>query len=144
MNKIIMVFLVFLFGIMAGYGWQNYHHKLLVGDLREEISDNRQRINEMRASVISLQEDIKTEQIVQKIIICESSGKYNARGDGGKSYGPAQFKNATFKWMKVLAGRPEIQWKNPQHQVWLLRWAIGNGYGGHWTCYQNENKKIYW
>ncbi|MBI5449357.1 hypothetical protein HY948_03515 [Candidatus Gottesmanbacteria bacterium] len=137
MNKLFVGFIVFVFGIMVGYTWQNYHNKLLVGDMKQIISENQQSINEMRDRIFSLQDDIRIEQVVQRIIICESQGKYNVVGDGSKSYGPAQFQQKTFNWMKAQAGQPELHWMNSEHQIWLLRWALKNGYGNHWSCYRS-------
>ena len=131
-----IVFFVFLFGVMAGYGWQHYHHKLLVGDLKLTIDENQQNISEIRERVFALQQNIQIEQTIQKIIICESMGKHNARGDSGKSYGPAQFQQKTFNWMKSEAGWTELQWTDPEHQLQLLRWALQNGHGNHWTCFR--------
>ena len=61
----------------------------------------------------------------------------NVWGDGGLSYGPAQFQYRTFKWMRVMAGKPHLKWKNAQHQIYLLKWAIQNGHERHWrNCYR--------
>ena len=76
------------------------------------------------------------------IVDCESSGRYNAVGDKGKSVGIVQFQKATFNWMKKAAGHPEYQWKNPIQQMRLMMWAIDNGYGNNWTCYKRLLKKV--
>lgn len=78
------------------------------------------------------------------VIDCESTWRhYDDNGNilvGDKhlpiqAYGIAQFQIRTFKWLKDLAGRPELNWKVKDDQIWLLRWAIDNGYGDLWTCY---------
>ena len=50
-------------------------------------------------------------------------------------YGPAQFKEETFNWMKSLAKMEQLEWRNPTDQVTLLDWALRNGYGNHWATY---------
>lgn len=70
------------------------------------------------------------------IIECESSGRHNASGDGGASYGIAQFKEETFYRFSKRAGLKNMQYKNPVHQLRVMSWALDNGYGNHWTCYQ--------
>lgn len=138
--KLIYIFFVLLFGVFLSYARQHYHHALLVGELKQEIGENQQRIDEMRLNILSLSDELEREQIVQKIILCESGYKHNVRGDGGKALGPAQFHKETFRWMKAQAGRTDMQWQNPEHQLWLLKWALKAGYGNHWTCYRQMNK----
>jgi hypothetical protein len=75
------------------------------------------------------------------MIDCESSGRYNAVGDDGKSFGIAQFQKATFNMLKAKAHMPELRWKNPIHQMRLMVWAVDHGYGHHWTCYSKIQHK---
>jgi len=75
--------------------------------------------------------------MIDKIIMCESSWDNTKWGDLGKeypAYGLAQFQERTFYWLANLADK-ELNWKNATDQVWLLRWAIDNNYGYLWTCY---------
>ena len=80
----------------------------------------------------------ETEYRAKKIVMCESGGRHNGVwGDLDKpypAYGIAQFQKRTFDWMKKLAGRPELEWKNKEDQLWLLRFAIKNNLQHHWTC----------
>lgn len=69
------------------------------------------------------------------ILECESSGKHDATGDSGKSYGIAQFQKATFDRFVKKVGARGYQYRNPIHQLKVMTWAIDNGYGEHWTCY---------
>lgn len=124
--------IVFLFGIMAGYIWQYAHQNLMVKELKQEIRDNQVIINKMQEKVNLL---VQTQQI----IMCESGWRHDAIGDGGKSFGIAQFHKATFNRMKKLAGQPQFRWRNPAHQVWLLQWGLQNGYGEEWSCYKGGN-----
>jgi hypothetical protein len=85
-----------------------------------------------------------TAEIVLKVLQCESSFRNNVWGDVDTkypSYGIAQFQERTFNWLKELAGRKELNWKNPSDQIWLLRWSIEHGYGHYWTCYRKYLKQ---
>ena len=75
------------------------------------------------------------------IIECESSGNHDVWGDLDyeyPAYGIAQFQERTFYWMAELSGRNGLDWKSEADQRWLLEWAIANGYGNYWTCF-NES-----
>ncbi|MEK6744264.1 MAG: hypothetical protein AABZ15_11660 [Nitrospirota bacterium] len=81
------------------------------------------------------------------IILCESDYNRNngtirhtAWGDGGKSYGVAQFQFRTFNDLRTQAGRPDLRWKNRDDQIWLLDWALRHGYGKYWTCYSRRGE----
>ena len=73
--------------------------------------------------------------LIENIIMCESSGRHNnIWGDAGE-YGIAQFLPETFYWMSEISGI-DGEWKNKEDQIKILKWAIRNGYGSHWTCYR--------
>ena len=74
--------------------------------------------------------------LIIAVLECESSGKHDALGDGGASYGIAQFKEETFYRFVKQAGFKKFYYRNPIHQLRVMNWAIDNGYGNHWTCYQ--------
>ncbi len=85
-------------------------------------------------------EDIK----IKKIIQCESEGKTNIWGDKNyiyPSYGITQIQNRTFLWLSDISGKKNLRWKNPKHQIELLKWALQNGQGKLWTCYRILSKK---
>lgn len=112
-----------------------YHHGEVNGSLKGyDIGYSDCQSNERAEAVAAVVSDVTT---------CESSNRHeNVWGDGGKSYGVAQFHKRTFDWMKKLAGHPEYDWKNRENQISLLSWAIKNGYGSHWqTCYNRAVKK---
>ena len=44
MNRLIIFFIIFLFGVMAGYGWQNYHHGLQIAKIKTQIEQNHEFI----------------------------------------------------------------------------------------------------
>jgi hypothetical protein len=79
--------------------------------------------------------------VVENIVDCESGGDHSQKNPSG-AFGVAQFKKRTFNWMKGLAGRPELQWTSEDDQLWLLSWALRNGYGGHWVCYDQAVKSL--
>jgi hypothetical protein len=127
------IFSALIFGIMLGYAWQYHHHNLAIASLKQEITDNRKEIERLQ-DILSV--EIKYQRQAQRIIECESNGRHrNLWGRDGE-YGISQFKHKTFGWLKVLAQKPHLHWKQEKHQVWLLKWALKNGYGHHWTCYE--------
>ena len=84
----------------------------------------------------ALVREFYTQRVINNIIYCESRGVHDRTSNKG-AYGVAQFMDYTFDWMKGLAGRPELVWENEEDQLWLLEWAIRNGYGKHWQfCYR--------
>ena len=70
------------------------------------------------------------------IIECESSGRHNAVGDDGVSYGIAQFRKETFYEFAKQAKFSGLRYRNPIHQLKVMSWAMDNGYGYRWTCYR--------
>lgn len=86
----------------------------------------------------------KTEVIIRKIIQCESEGKEDVWGDKNyiyPAYGITQIQNRTFLWLSDISGKKNLKWKNPKHQIELLKWALLNGQGDLWTCYRILSKK---
>lgn len=87
--------------------------------------------------------------LVLKIMVCESGLRHNVWGDGGKSYGIAQFRKETFYEFAAMA-RTQMRkakfykpdWFNPQHQVFLLNWGLDNGYGKRWTCFRTLSAQL--
>jgi hypothetical protein len=86
--------------------------------------------------------DAEVERQKLSIILCESDGKHvGTWGDGGRSYGIAQFQRATFNDLRKEAGRPDLRWKNRDDQLWLLDWALRHGYGDRWTCFKKATPR---
>lgn len=80
------------------------------------------------------------------VMNCESQGNIEAVGDHGLAYGPFQFHEATFNWMRSLGvkeGEPfqTLEYKNPQDQITLAAWAFSKGLEKNWTCYGIEKAK---
>lgn len=136
--KSISFFLVFLFGIMAGYAWQHKHN----AQFRDEVKSNRILIADLNERISNFIEEISIRQQAINIILCESSMQHNGiYSDGGKSFGWAQFQKKTFREMSFEAGYQNLKYENPFHQLVLLEWAIKNGIAEkHWKkCWQKIN-----
>lgn len=87
---------------------------------------------ELEAEIQVLTREVEIAEIIQ----CESGGRHDGVwGDGGRSYGIAQFQERTFDWLGEKAGMRDPNWKSREDQITLLRWAVANGYGYLWTCY---------
>jgi hypothetical protein len=95
------------------------------------------------ASFLDIELEIidKWDIMAEKIIQCESQNQmvwgdhnYYENGVNIKSYGVAQFQERTFNWLKELANKPKLDFYSRQDQVWLLNWALENGYSYLWTC----------
>ncbi len=78
----------------------------------------------------------QTIEIMANYIISKESsfrpGQWGDLDKPHKTYGKAQFQRRTFYWMAQKAGLKSPDWKNEEQQVWLLKWALRNGYGKHW------------
>ena len=72
--------------------------------------------------------------LLSDIVECESGGRHNVWGDKGMAYGIAQFWENTFFWLADLAEIKNPDWYNKKQQLYLLDWAIKNGYSYLWTC----------
>ena len=82
-------------------------------------------------------EQTKIDYIAIAIVMCESGGRHDDTwGDNGKAYGIVQYHEATFIEHAEKAGLHNADWKDKEHQLMLLKWAIENGEGEKWSCYQ--------
>lgn len=96
-------------------------------------------VNLMKKNISSLQEDLRVEKEKLIILSCETKFRHDGVwGDQGKSYGIAQFQKVTFDELKNRANKPALQWKNQDDQLWLLDWALRNGYAKKWSCYSGN------
>lgn len=80
------------------------------------------------------------------VMNCESGGLDTAKGDHGLAYGPFQFHENTFNWMKAEAikeGEPfgDLKYLNPQDQITLAAWAFSKGMESNWSCWKIEQAK---
>lgn len=94
-------------------------------------------------NVLSEATNVTKEDILKhQVGFCESSNRHEGVwGDNGKAYGKYQFWEKTFDSLAKKAGRPELQWQSERDQEWLFTWAIQNGYGRLWTCYNTIKYK---
>lgn len=76
------------------------------------------------------------QQLVRKIIMCESSNRANVWGDDRRSYGIAQFRKETFYEFAAEAHLHHPSWHSRTQQIYLLNWALDHGYANRWTCYR--------
>ena len=96
-----------------------------------------QKRNELETAQIAstVVEELKILDTIERVIIAESGGKHqNVWGANGE-YGVCQMKRQTFYWLAKKAGLNDPDWKNQIHQIYLLRWAIKNGYASHWSTF---------
>lgn len=80
----------------------------------------------------------KHERTKMEILKCESNFRHDVWGDNGRAYGIAQFHKPTFEWLKGLANMRCLEWKSEKDQIKLLDWALRNGYGKLWSCFQEN------
>lgn len=75
--------------------------------------------------------------MAESIIGCESNGRmiYGDLHLSVPSYGVAQFRPATWEWMKEQSGMTWLDYYSEEDQRTLLIWALENNLQGHWTCY---------
>lgn len=85
--------------------------------------------------------ELHHQDLMQEIIRRESSSGKHLWGQDGE-WGPAQFKEQTFNWMKKKAGMEQLEWFNYHDQITLLDWAIRNGYETHWTTFKKAEETV--
>jgi len=72
-------------------------------------------------------------QLMHKVVSCESGYKYNAVGDGGKSFGLSQIHSPS---------HPSVTYKQATNADFALEFMASNiakGKGKMWTCYRMVN-----
>lgn len=120
------VFFAFISGIYLG-------GKITFGAMEFLREENKG----LKKQAAGFQQEIKTRDLLDKMIECESGGVHHGRwGDGGKSYGILQYQRPTFNKLKKKAGMAWLDYWNKEDQIVLAKWALQNGYGHHWTCYK--------
>lgn len=72
---------------------------------------------------------------ISRVIFCESSNNPNAKGDGGRAFGVAQFHKPTFDSFSKLMGE-KLDYYSYHDQIKLMAWIWKNypQYKSHWTC----------
>jgi hypothetical protein len=110
---------------------------------RDKIRLLERTIEELRSENQELRQKLNTFGITYKIIQCESGGRHNVWGDLDKpypSYGITQIQHRTFRYLSKKAGYKNMQWKNRDHQIKLLNWAVENKFSYLWTCGKKYDK----
>ena len=85
-----------------------------------------------------IQAEVKFVLETSRLIQCESGNRHESWGDGGNAFGLFQFWKETFDGFVKEAGMEDMKldWKNPEHQFRVYRWAYYNGKLKHWSCYK--------
>lgn len=73
--------------------------------------------------------------MIEKIVMCESSGNHEGVWGKAGEFGIAQFKKESFYLFAKMAGFENADWKNKEHQLYLLEWGLRNGKENHWVCF---------
>ncbi|TAN59830.1 hypothetical protein EPN18_09755 [bacterium] len=132
-----MVMTVFIGGVICLQIGILHGRALERADIAEETAALNAAVDSLEAEV----QKLKTEKTVAEIIKCESGGRHEGVwGDGGKSYGIAQFQRQTFRELALKADMPHLRWTSRADQIELLRWAVDNGYGPRWSCYEEATR----
>jgi len=109
----------------------NAHFLAIMASDAIELEEKQNIIDALQAD----NDGLRHELLLLLVERCESSfrhkGVYGAAGE----YGRYQYMPATFEWFKKLSGMEELDWKCPDDQETLTRWAFQNGLQNHWTCY---------
>lgn len=81
------------------------------------------------------------EQLLLKVMHCESSGNQNAIGDGGKARNIFQFHEPTFNYFEKQLGE-DLDYNSLHDQAKLAAYMFSKGesYRKHWTCYKKVLK----
>lgn len=102
-----------------------------------EVNNNLQDLkilNGLRQPIELPEKAIEITPEMFDLINCESSWDFEARGDNGRAFGPAQFWEETFDWLAKLSGEKGLEYENPGDQLFLLKWAMENNYSYLWSC----------
>ena len=126
-----------ILGIIIGYTYGNYSASKEKDSL---ALDNKDFILQVVSLSYELEKLSQRYEDLGLVIECESSGNHEGIwGDCAlpyPAYGIAQFQKRTFDFLKRLAERKDLSYWDKNDQVWLLNWAMDNGFGHYWTCYK--------
>lgn len=96
--------------------------------------------NSWETALAEVSQEYEVLHTLERIIIAESSGRTNIWGQDGE-FGICQFKKSTFYFLAEKVGLPNPNWKDQSQQMYLLRWALENGYGNHWVTYRKAKEQ---
>lgn len=85
-----------------------------------------------------IQAEVKFVLETSQLIQCESGNRHEIWGDNNNAFGFFQFWQATFNDFVKEANMEDMKmdWKNPEHQYRVWKWAYYNGKLNRWTCYK--------
>lgn len=138
-------FLIYTAVFMVAYniGAFNIERRTSAAAIEQRLKEKDAWIERLKMSQHQAEMDAEIEREKLRILTCESGIRHEGIwGDGGRSYGIAQFQYPTFDDLRSQAGRPDLRWKNMNDQLWLLDWALRNGYGRYWTCYKGHKLEV--
>lgn len=72
--------------------------------------------------------------LITKVMQCESSGRENAIGDGGKARNVMQFHEPTFNHFEKQLGE-DLTYDSMHDQIKLASYMFSKGKQSHWTCF---------
>lgn len=113
---------------MATVGYFSYH----IGRMVQRQAD----IKEYFAG--TLQAEAKFVLETSLLLQCESGNRIEVWGDNNNAFGLFQFWEGTFNEFVKEANMEDMKmdWKNPEHQFRVWKWAYYNGKLNRWTCYK--------
>lgn len=147
-NRILQILSIIVFGIVIYYFG---YSKGYVQAKNEITITNNSNIDEIEIRLELLERQLKIyesnqkkkdiiKKKVDKIIKLESGGKHSGVWGKAGEYGIAQFKQSCFVWMSKKAGFKNMEWKNKEHQIKLLTWAVENNlHRKYWTTARKYN-----
>lgn len=96
-------------------------------------------VRPVKAQAPLLAPDQQLEATINRLIQCESGGKNVVVLDtnGKYSYGILQYQLATWNWFSSLSGI-NGEPMNQEDAVKMARWAIKNGFGPQWSCWNAQ------
>lgn len=85
-----------------------------------------------------IQAEVKFVLETSQLIQCESGNRHEVWGDNNNAFGLFQFWEGTFNDFVKEANMEDMKmdWKNPEHQFRVWRWAYYNNKLSHWSCYK--------
>lgn len=122
------VFLIAVFTV--GDQWGIHNGRIME---REDLATYATRLDAVTTALKGMMET----PAIRGIIQCESGGRHEGLWGEDGEYGHLQFKEASFNFLANRMGFKNADWKNKNHQVAVAAWAVQNGYGPWWACFDS-------
>lgn len=108
----------------------------LIIELESIYHFNLKETKTTKMVVLAVAEDNKLNDLIERLILCESRGNEKAIGDNGKAFGILQFHQGTFDKFGSLYNLCHDNIWNPNQQREIAKKMLENGGWKHWTnCY---------